>query len=139
VPSYFILFPRDGWHREALMLGTSRYHPLAAKAWFDMKKEEHFMLQTSCKNYPKRLRLLALALALICSALPGGCKKSARSVGQSGVFSKISSEDLLSKINRTDWAILDTRPKASFNGWQLFGENAKGHIKGAISFPSAWI
>jgi thiosulfate/3-mercaptopyruvate sulfurtransferase len=83
-------------------------------------------------------KILFFGLGLICCVLTtlAGCGKTPVRHGE---ISKIETGELPAKIGSPDWQILDLRPKASFNGWQLFGEGAKGHIKGAISFPAAWI
>ena len=79
---------------------------------------------------------LFVGLGLICCLLAAGCGKSP---AQRGEISKIVTAELLEKIGKPDWQIIDLRPKASFNGWRLFDEEAKGHIKGAVSFPAEWI
>jgi thiosulfate/3-mercaptopyruvate sulfurtransferase len=44
-------------------------------------------------------------------------------------------EELLSS---NDVFLLDVRPSAAFNGWQLQNEARGGHIPGAVSFPQEW-
>jgi len=44
-------------------------------------------------------------------------------------------EELLSS---EDIFLLDVRPSAAFNGWQLQNEARGGHITGAVSFPVEW-
>jgi thiosulfate/3-mercaptopyruvate sulfurtransferase len=51
----------------------------------------------------------------------------------------ISTDELQHLRADTDLTIVDVRPLAAFNGWQLRGEARGGHIPGAVSFPSDWL
>lgn len=47
----------------------------------------------------------------------------------------IFTEELLTLVGNDNYQILDTRLAVEYNGRVIYGENAKGHIKGAISLP----
>ncbi len=51
-------------------------------------------------------------------------------------FTYISTEEISSSL--TDYIIIDSRPMAAFNGWQLKNEERGGHIPGAKSIPYEW-
>jgi len=50
----------------------------------------------------------------------------------------ITTSELSENFSNDDVAVLDCRPSAAFNGWQLHGEARGGHIPGAVSFPVEW-
>jgi molybdopterin synthase sulfurtransferase len=50
----------------------------------------------------------------------------------------VETHELSGLLTRNEVTLLDIRPSAAFNGWQLNGETRGGHIPGAVSFPSAW-
>ncbi|SLM27705.1 SseA [Desulfamplus magnetovallimortis] len=43
-----------------------------------------------------------------------------------------------SRLNDSDFVVVDTRTDEEFNGWQLYGEARGGHITGAVQLPYAW-
>jgi len=51
----------------------------------------------------------------------------------------ITTDELHKHLADTDLTIVDVRPLAAFNGWQLRGEARGGHIPGAVAFPSDWL
>lgn len=53
-------------------------------------------------------------------------------------FESISTQDLTAQINNPDYAIIDIRPSAAYNGWRLQDEARGGHIHGAVSFSCSW-
>lgn len=50
----------------------------------------------------------------------------------------ISTDKVQEAIKNNEYQIIDTRPTAAYNGWQLKGEKRKGHITGARSLPVKW-
>lgn len=54
------------------------------------------------------------------------------------LFASVTTNDLVSKINNKNIAILDTRTEDSYNGWILHNEARSGHIKNAKPFPVLW-
>jgi thiosulfate/3-mercaptopyruvate sulfurtransferase len=52
---------------------------------------------------------------------------------------EIQTAELSEKLNNPDIHIIDVRPVDAYNGWTLFDEPRKGHIKGARSLPWKWI
>lgn len=50
----------------------------------------------------------------------------------------ISTNELAQLIDNPDVSIVDVRPVAAYNGWQLQNESRGGHIGGAVTFPLAW-
>ena len=53
--------------------------------------------------------------------------------------SVISTDELRRRLADPTLTIVDVRPLAAYNGWQLEGEARGGHIPGAVAFPSAWL
>lgn len=51
---------------------------------------------------------------------------------------EITTRELIDSIQNDDSILLDVRPIAAYNGWELRGETRGGHIKGAGSFPTSW-
>jgi len=49
----------------------------------------------------------------------------------------LSTQDLLSQMRDGQLVLVDIRPSAAFNGWQLKGEARGGHILGAASVPAS--
>ena len=47
----------------------------------------------------------------------------------------ISTPELAQQLSNADFAVIDVRPMAAYNGWPLKGEARGGHIPGAIAFP----
>ncbi len=99
---------------------------------------------TNRREFLKNLGLVVIGGGLAANMVLAGCKEekgTSTGTGQttdSDAFSSISTGELSKQIDNTDWVTMDTRPKASYNGWQLFGESRGGHIKGAVSFPVSW-
>jgi molybdopterin synthase sulfurtransferase len=54
------------------------------------------------------------------------------------LISTISTAELVQKIGDPQIAIVDLRPIASYNGWQLQDEDRGGHILGAVACPQSW-
>jgi thiosulfate/3-mercaptopyruvate sulfurtransferase len=54
------------------------------------------------------------------------------------VIQSITSLKLEELLSSKDFFLIDVRPSAAFNGWQLRNEVRGGHIPGAISFPFEW-
>jgi len=51
----------------------------------------------------------------------------------------ILTDELLGKIEDTDFKIIDVRPVEAYNGWKLRNESRGGHIRGARSLPFKWL
>lgn len=51
----------------------------------------------------------------------------------------ISTADLQRRLDDDALILVDVRPMAAYNGWQLKGEARGGHIRGAVAFPRAWL
>jgi molybdopterin synthase sulfurtransferase len=54
------------------------------------------------------------------------------------MLKRISTEQLREMIENQDYVIVDARPIAAYNGWQLQNEARGGHIPGARTLPAAW-
>ncbi len=54
-------------------------------------------------------------------------------------FISSSTEELLEKIEDTNFKLIDVRPVEAYNGWKLKNENRGGHIEGARSLPYKWL
>lgn len=52
---------------------------------------------------------------------------------------EISTAELAQQLGNPALVVIDVRPMAAFNGWQLQGETRGGHIRGAIAFPVSWL
>jgi thiosulfate/3-mercaptopyruvate sulfurtransferase len=50
----------------------------------------------------------------------------------------LSSIELVEQLSNPELIIVDVRPMAAYNGWQLQGEARGGHIRGAVAFPLSW-
>ncbi len=50
----------------------------------------------------------------------------------------ITKDRLVELLADPNVKLIDARPTAAFNGWQLQGEARGGHIPGAIAFPAVW-
>jgi len=50
----------------------------------------------------------------------------------------ISTSDLAQQLENPTVVVIDVRPMAAYNGWQLKGEVRGGHIPGAVAFPLSW-
>ena len=53
--------------------------------------------------------------------------------------SVISTDDLSRRLGDADLTLVDIRPMAAYNGWQLRGEKRGGHIPGAVALPIRWL
>ena len=51
---------------------------------------------------------------------------------------EISTRELAQNLENPDLAVVDVRPIAAYNGWQLQGEARGGHIRGAVACPLSW-
>ena len=54
------------------------------------------------------------------------------------IIREISTRELAQNLENPDFAVVDVRPIAAYNGWQLQGEARGGHIRGAVACPLAW-
>jgi thiosulfate/3-mercaptopyruvate sulfurtransferase len=52
---------------------------------------------------------------------------------------EMSTAELAQQLGNPALVVIDVRPMAAFNGWQLQGETWGGHIRGAIAFPVSWL
>ncbi|PAU94771.1 thiosulfate sulfurtransferase [Aliifodinibius salipaludis] len=50
----------------------------------------------------------------------------------------LSTQELISKLEKTNAILIDVRPIAAYNGWALQNEQRGGHIPGAKSIPMQW-
>jgi thiosulfate/3-mercaptopyruvate sulfurtransferase len=50
----------------------------------------------------------------------------------------ISTAELAQQLGSLEVIIVDVRPMAAYNGWQLQGETQGGHIRGAVACPLSW-
>jgi thiosulfate/3-mercaptopyruvate sulfurtransferase len=50
----------------------------------------------------------------------------------------ISTAVLAQQMEDPALVVIDVRPMAAYNGWQLQGEARGGHIRGAVAFPLSW-
>ena len=50
----------------------------------------------------------------------------------------ITTTDLAKRLGDPALVVVDVRPMAAYNGWQLQGEARGGHISGAVACPSSW-
>jgi thiosulfate/3-mercaptopyruvate sulfurtransferase len=51
----------------------------------------------------------------------------------------VSTDELRRQLDDPDLTIVDIRPLAAYNGWNLHGAARGGHIPGAVAFPSGWL
>ncbi len=51
----------------------------------------------------------------------------------------LSSTELVERLSNPEFIIVDVRPMAAYNGWQIQGEARGGHIRGAVACPLSWI
>ncbi|MBF0242094.1 MAG: sulfurtransferase [Desulfamplus sp.] len=47
-------------------------------------------------------------------------------------------DQIKSRLQDSDFVVVDTRTDEEFNGWQLYGESRGGHIRGAVQLPYGW-
>jgi len=52
---------------------------------------------------------------------------------------RVSTDELRSRLDDPGLTIVDVRPLAAYNGWNLLGAARGGHIPGAVAFPSTWL
>lgn len=50
-----------------------------------------------------------------------------------------STSELTNSLHDKNSVLIDVRPIAAYNGWQLKGETRGGHIPGAKTFPLSWL
>lgn len=55
------------------------------------------------------------------------------------ILEDLKTEQLLSKMQNSQWQIIDCRLNDAFNGWKLEGVQQGGHIPGAIDFSANWL
>jgi molybdopterin synthase sulfurtransferase len=51
----------------------------------------------------------------------------------------ISTTELAQLLGNSNLVVVDVRPLAAYNGWQLQGEARGGHIRGAVACPLSWL
>ena len=51
----------------------------------------------------------------------------------------VSTDELRRRMDDPGLTIVDIRPLAAYNGWNLLGAARGGHIPGAVAFPSSWL
>jgi molybdopterin synthase sulfurtransferase len=51
----------------------------------------------------------------------------------------VSTAALSERLGDPSLVVVDVRPMAAYNGWQLQGEARGGHIPGAAAFPRTWL
>ncbi|HEX6386114.1 MAG TPA: rhodanese-like domain-containing protein [Anaerolineae bacterium] len=54
------------------------------------------------------------------------------------MIQQISTQELAQNLENPNFAVVDVRPIAAYNGWPLQGEARGGHIRGAVACPLAW-
>ena len=54
------------------------------------------------------------------------------------MINRISTTDLVQRLGDLSLVVVDVRPMAAYNGWQLQGEARGGHITGAVAYPLSW-
>ncbi len=52
---------------------------------------------------------------------------------------RVTTDELRARVDDLGVTIVDVRPLAAYNGWNLHGAARGGHIPGAVAFPSAWL
>ena len=55
------------------------------------------------------------------------------------MITTISTSELAQLLGDSKLVLVDVRPIAAYNGWQLQGEARGGHIRGAVVCPLAWM
>jgi 3-mercaptopyruvate sulfurtransferase SseA len=51
----------------------------------------------------------------------------------------VSTEELAVRLGEPGLCVVDVRPLAAFNGWQVQGDARGGHVPGAVAFPAEWL
>lgn len=91
------------------------------------------------RDFLRGLGISIISGGVLANTILTGCKANPTTTEPgSDAFASIGTDELAERLTDSGWVVLDTRPKASFNGWKLFGEVRGGHIEGALSFPVAW-
>ncbi len=54
------------------------------------------------------------------------------------MIKQITTEELIPLIGMSNVSIIDIRQADAYNGWKLYGEKRRGHIKDARSLPYSW-
>lgn len=57
---------------------------------------------------------------------------------QVNVGTALEKEYIATRMDDSDFAIVDTREDEEFMGWQRYGEAREGHITGAVQIPYSW-
>ena len=52
---------------------------------------------------------------------------------------RVSTDELRRRLDDSELTVVDVRPLAAYNGWNLHGAARGGHIPGAVAFPSTWL
>ncbi len=52
---------------------------------------------------------------------------------------RVTTDELRERLDDPGVTIVDVRPLAAYNGWNLDGSARGGHIPGAVAFPSTWL
>lgn len=81
-----------------------------------------------------------VGLMIISMLVLTGCSNNKDQVDIKDVETKgITTEEVVSNLEKDDWIIVDTRSNDAYNGWIEDGLKRGGHIKGATDFSSDWI
>ncbi len=49
-----------------------------------------------------------------------------------------TSDSISSRLDGSDFVLIDSRTDEEYNGWQIYGEDRGGHITGAVQIPYEW-
>lgn len=97
-------------------------------------------------NKKLKVLLMGLTLAVVTVASLTGCSKTEEpkkeetaNVATTEASGIIKTEDLKSKLNDSEWIVVDTRINDAYNGWSLDGVSRGGHITGAVDFSANWL
>jgi thiosulfate/3-mercaptopyruvate sulfurtransferase len=52
---------------------------------------------------------------------------------------RVSTDELRNRLDDPGLTVVDIRPLAAYNGWNLSGTARGGHIPGAVALPSTWL
>lgn len=81
-----------------------------------------------------------IGLGLISALVLTGCSNNKKEESNKDVDTKsITTEEVVSNLDKKDWVVVDTRSNDAFNGWIEDGVKRGGHIEGATDFSSDWL
>ena len=52
---------------------------------------------------------------------------------------RVSTDELRGRLDDPGLTVVDIRPLAAYNGWNLYGDARGGHVPGAVALPSPWL